>query len=115
LLRCRAGYRFAPNVGWRIAFGVGVIAHTAFKRYPKRTVLGLALFTGQAFLYNAGFFTQALVLSTFFGVEAAGKSLEDVARPPAAEEEGPRPRPGSGSGPQPPRRARAAATRSSIR
>jgi hypothetical protein len=31
-------------------------------------VLGLALFIGQAFLYNAVFFTQALVLSTFFGV-----------------------------------------------
>ena len=36
--------------------------------YPKRTILGLALFSGQAFLYNAVFFTQALVLSTFFGV-----------------------------------------------
>jgi MFS family permease len=48
--------------------GFGVIAHTAFKRYPKRTVLGLALFIGQAFLYNAVFFTQALALSTFFGV-----------------------------------------------
>jgi MFS family permease len=45
-----------------------VIAHTAFKRYPKRTVLGLSLFIGQAFLYNAVFFTQALVLSTFFKV-----------------------------------------------
>ena len=53
----------------RKSIGFGVIAHTAFKLYPKRTVLGLALFTGQAFLYNAVFFTQALVLSTFFGVE----------------------------------------------
>jgi MFS family permease len=52
----------------RKSIGFGVIAHTAFKLYPKRTILGLALFTGQAFLYNAVFFTQALVLSTFFGV-----------------------------------------------
>jgi MFS family permease len=52
----------------RKSIGFGVIAHTAFKLYPKRTILGLALFIGQAFLYNAVFFTQALVLSTFFGV-----------------------------------------------
>jgi MFS family permease len=52
----------------RHSIGFGVIAHTAFKRYPKRTILGLSLFIGQAFLYNAVFFTQALVLSTFFGV-----------------------------------------------
>ena len=31
-------------------------------------MLGLSLFIGQAFLYNAVFFTQALVLSTFFKV-----------------------------------------------
>ena len=53
----------------RKSIGFGVIAHTAVTQYPKRTVLGLALFTGQAFLYNAVFFTQALVLTTFFGVE----------------------------------------------
>jgi MFS family permease len=52
----------------RRSIGFGVIAHTAFRLYPKRTVLGLALFVGQAFLYNAVFFTQALVLSTFFKV-----------------------------------------------
>jgi 8-oxo-dGTP pyrophosphatase MutT (NUDIX family) len=33
----------------RHSIGFGVIAHTAFKRYPKRTVLGLSLFIGQAF------------------------------------------------------------------
>jgi hypothetical protein len=46
--------------------GAGVCS--AFKLYPKRTVLGLSLFIGQAFLDNAVFFTQALVLSTFFKV-----------------------------------------------
>jgi MFS family permease len=34
----------------RRSIGFGVIAHTAFKRYPRRTMLGLALFVGQAFL-----------------------------------------------------------------
>jgi hypothetical protein len=41
----------------RKSIGFGTIAHTAFKLYPKRTVLGLSLFIGQAFLYNAVFFT----------------------------------------------------------
>jgi MFS family permease len=36
--------------------------------YPKRTVLGLSLFIGQAFLYNAILFGYATLLSTFFGV-----------------------------------------------
>jgi MFS family permease len=44
------------------------IAHTLLSTYPRRTVLGLALFVGQAFLYNAVFFTQGLVLTKFFGV-----------------------------------------------
>jgi MFS family permease/CBS domain-containing protein len=52
----------------RASIGFGTIAHTVFRLYPKRTVLGLALFTGQAFLYNAIFFTYALVLTEFYGV-----------------------------------------------
>jgi MFS family permease len=47
---------------------LGEIASTVFKLYPRRAVLGLALFTGQAFLYNAIFFTYALVLTKFYGV-----------------------------------------------
>ena len=43
--------------------GFGEIARTAVSRYPRRTVLGLSLFVGQAFLYNAVFFTYALVQS----------------------------------------------------
>jgi hypothetical protein len=39
--------------------------------YPKRTVLGLALFIGQAFLYNAILFGYATLLSKFFGVATA--------------------------------------------
>ena len=44
------------------------IAGTAFGRYPKRTGLGLSLFVGQAFLYNAVTFTLGLTLTTFLGV-----------------------------------------------
>lgn len=44
------------------------LAATMVRTYPRRTVLGLSLFTGQAFLYNAVFFTQALVLTVFFDV-----------------------------------------------
>jgi MFS family permease len=51
--------------------GVGEIASVVFKMYPKRTFVGLALFTGQAFLYNAIFFTYALVLTEIYGVNAA--------------------------------------------
>ena len=40
--------------------------------YPRRTVLCFALFIGQAFLYNAFFFTFGDALSTFFGVESVG-------------------------------------------
>jgi hypothetical protein len=38
----------------RRAVGLGEIVRTAVKLYPRRTVVGLALFIGQAFLYNAG-------------------------------------------------------------
>jgi hypothetical protein len=44
------------------------VARIVFGQYPKRSVLGLSLFVGQAFLYNAVFFTYALVLTTFYKV-----------------------------------------------
>ena len=47
------------------------IAKTVFGAYPRRTVVGLSLFIGQAFLYNAVFFTYALVLGTFYDVKPA--------------------------------------------
>jgi MFS family permease len=49
--------------------GFLTIAKTVFGAYPRRTVVGLSLFIGQAFLYNAVFFTYALVLGTFYGVK----------------------------------------------
>jgi MFS family permease len=44
------------------------IARTAFSKYPRRTVLGLALFVGQAFMYNAITFDLGTLLSEFFDV-----------------------------------------------
>jgi MFS family permease len=44
------------------------VAATAFKRYPRRTALGLALFIGQAFIYNAVTFDLGTLLSGFFNV-----------------------------------------------
>jgi MFS family permease len=56
----------------RKSIGMGLIARTVFTMYPRRTVLCLALFIGQAFLYNAFYFTYGDTLSTFFGVEQTG-------------------------------------------
>jgi MFS family permease len=49
----------------RESVGFLTIAKTVFGAYPRRTIVGLSLFIGQAFLYNAVFFTYALVLGTF--------------------------------------------------
>lgn len=59
------------RVRQRRAVAFREIFETAVRRYPRRTLLGLALFVGQAFLYNAVYFTYALVLSTFFKVPDA--------------------------------------------
>ncbi len=46
------------------------IARTGFVQYPRRAVLGLALFVGQAFIYNGITFNLGTLFSTFFGVSA---------------------------------------------
>ena len=51
---------------------MGMIARTVFTLYPKRTVLCFSLFVGQAFLYNAFFFTYGDTLTTFLGVKQTG-------------------------------------------
>ena len=51
---------------------ITTIAHTVFALYPRRTVLCFSLFVGQAFLYNAFFFTYGDTLTTFLGVEQTG-------------------------------------------
>jgi MFS family permease len=44
------------------------IAKVAFSKYPRRAVLCLALFVGQAFLYNAITFDLGTILTTYFKV-----------------------------------------------
>jgi MFS family permease len=50
------------------------LARTFLRKYPRRTVLGFSLMASQAFLYNAIFFTYALVLQHFFHVSKAHTS-----------------------------------------
>jgi MFS family permease len=59
----------------RGAVSIGKVAVTMFKDYPTRSVLGFALMVGQAFLYNAVFFTYALVLTTFYHVPSSNVGL----------------------------------------
>ena len=54
--------RVRPPVTW------GEILRLLLTRYRSRALLGFALMTSQAFLYNAIFFTYALVLTRFYGV-----------------------------------------------
>jgi MFS family permease len=67
--------RRSIRIKQRKPIGIGEIASTVFKLYPKRTFVGMALFTGQAFLYNAIFFTYALVLTEIYDVNPASVGL----------------------------------------
>ncbi|GAA5148773.1 MFS transporter [Nocardioides marinquilinus] len=60
------------TVRQRHSIGIGLIARTVFTLYPRRTVLCFSLFVGQAFLYNAFFFTYGDTMSEFFGVKQTG-------------------------------------------
>jgi MFS family permease len=57
------------------AFGFGVIIRAMFGRYWRRALVGFALMVAQAFLYNAIFFTYALVLTRFYDVPASTTGL----------------------------------------
>ena len=46
------------------------IAHVAFTKYPKRALLGLALFVGQAFMYNAVTFDLGTIFTEFYKVSS---------------------------------------------
>ncbi len=56
----------------RRTISIPEIARTVFTLYPRRTVLCLSLFIGQAFLYNAFFFTYGDTLTTFLDVGQTG-------------------------------------------
>jgi MFS family permease len=47
------------------------IGKTAFKLYPRRSVLGLALFVGQAFIYNGITFNLGDLFSKFYAVSSS--------------------------------------------
>jgi MFS family permease len=44
---------------------------TLFKVHRRRALVGLTLMTAQAFFYNAIFFTYALILTDFYGIQAS--------------------------------------------
>ncbi len=59
------------EVRQREAIPFRMIARTAFELYPKRAVLGLALFVGQAFLYNGVTFNLGTLFTGFYGVSSS--------------------------------------------
>ena len=63
----RAGPAPSPSGSARPS-GSSRSRRTMITLYPRRTILGLSLFIGQAFLYNAITFGYAQILATFFHV-----------------------------------------------
>jgi MFS family permease len=51
------------------------IARSMLQQYPTRSLLGFSLMVGQAFLYNAIFFTYGLVLTTFYHIPSSNVGL----------------------------------------
>ncbi|HET6152024.1 MAG TPA: MFS transporter [Marmoricola sp.] len=56
------------TVEQRTTIPIREIAQVAFSRYPRRAFLGLALFVGQAFIYNGVTFDLGTLLNSFYGV-----------------------------------------------
>ena len=67
----------ATNIGF-IA-----LARTLFVTYPRRAILGATLMITQSFLYNAIFFTYALVLTKVYGVSEATRRTTSCSSPSA--------------------------------
>jgi MFS family permease len=59
--------------------GYLALLRVLFKEFPGRSVLGASLMITQSFLYNAIFFTYALVLKNFFGVSDSSIPLFFIA------------------------------------
>jgi MFS family permease len=59
----------------RVRTGYLAALTTMLQRYPQRSLVALTLMIAQAFIYNAIFFTEALVLSTFFKVPSSRVGL----------------------------------------
>jgi MFS family permease len=60
----------AITIEQRRSVGFVEIAHSLFRQYPKRAILGFSLFVGQAFLYNAITFGFGSILVNFFDVSS---------------------------------------------
>jgi MFS family permease len=52
-----------------------LILRAMLQQYPTRSLLGFSLMVGQAFLYNAIFFTYGLVLTTFYHIPPSSVGL----------------------------------------
>ena len=70
-----AGLGEPLKVRARHRFGLEVILWPLLVEYRKRSILGLTLMAAQAFLYNAIFFTYALVLNRYYRVPPAMTGL----------------------------------------
>jgi len=55
--------------------GLAAVFESLFRRYRRRSALCFVLITSQAFLYNAIFFTYALVLTRFYAVPSEHTGL----------------------------------------
>jgi MFS family permease len=58
----------ALRIRQREHFGLDVVFDAIVRRYLRRSIVGLVLMTSQAFVYNAIFFTYALVLTRYYSV-----------------------------------------------
>lgn len=56
-------------------FGFGLVARRMYQKYLSRSFLSLSLIASQAFLYNAVFFTYALILTRFYHVPGGRTGL----------------------------------------
>ena len=59
------------TVRQRTTISFAEIARVAFQKYPKRAVLCLVLFVGQAFLYNGITFNLGTIFNGFYGIAEA--------------------------------------------
>ena len=74
------GLKLAPSevaltIRPRTHTGIAAVIETMFRLYRRRSILCLVLITSQAFLYNAIFFTYALVLTRFYDVPSQHTGL----------------------------------------
>ncbi len=58
------------TVRQRRAIPLSTIIRSVVKMYPRRTILGLSLFIGQAFIYNSVLFGFGTLMSKYFGASS---------------------------------------------